>query len=103
MKRFGNEHIIIGMKDNTLKLEEIDANEMVTLIDMDDYFGEGKPFANKTCTFAQFLDHLRHDMFDYDPGIPTKEMVSECLRGDGDSTKVLVTVREGQVYTIYVE
>ena len=90
------------MSKSQVKFKNLKEDQIIQIIDLNDYFGDGIPTITKPLTKTQFIkEHLQEILDDDDCDMDVNE-VFEMLdsHGDGDSNKVFVTIEDGAVRVI---
>ena len=91
------------MSKSQVKFKNLKEDQIIQIIDLDDYFGDGVTKISKPLTKTQFIkEHLQEIMDDEDCGVEDVNEAFEMLdsHGDGDSNKVFVTIEDGAVRVI---
>ena len=90
------------MSKSQVKFKNLKEDQIIQIIDLDDYFGDCVTKISKPLTKPQFIkEHLQEMLDDEDCDMDVNE-VFEMLdsHGDGDSNKVFVTIEDGVVKVI---
>jgi len=91
------------MSKSQVKFKNLKEDQIIQIIDLDDYFGDGVTKISKPLTKPQFIkEHLQELLDDEDCDVKDVNEAFEMLdsHGDGDSNKVFVTIEDGAVKVI---
>ena len=91
------------MSKSLVKFKNLKEDQIIQIIDLNDYFGDGVPTISKPLTKPQFIkEHLQELLDDEDCEVEDVNEAFEMLdsHGDGDSNKVFVTIEDGAVRVI---
>lgn len=92
------------MKQNQIKFKNLKEDQIIQIVDLNDYFGDAIPTITNPLTKKEFIKkHLQEIIDDEDCDDVTDAnqafsmIVDDC---DGDSNKVYITVIDGVAQTI---
>ena len=87
------------MSKSQIKFKNLKEDQIIQMIDLDDYFGDCVPKITKPLPKLQFIKkYLGEILEDEDSGVKDVNEAFEMLdsHGDGDSNKVFITVEDGE-------
>lgn len=87
------------MSKSQIKFKNLKEDQIIQMIDLDDYFGDCVPKITKPLTKKEFIkEHLSEILDDEDnEGVDENEAFDMIdSNGDGDSNKVFITVENGE-------
>jgi len=82
-----------------IKFSKLKEDQIVQMIDLDDYFGDGIPKITKPLTKLQFIKkYLQEIRDDEDSGVESANEAFEIMdvNDGGDSNKVFITIEDGE-------
>lgn len=84
------------MKQNQIKFKNLKEDQIIQIIDLNDYFGNAIPTITKPLTKKEFIKEHLQEIVDENENISVNEAFSMIIEDvDGDSNKVYTTVEEG--------
>ena len=86
------------MSKSNIKFKNLKEDQIIQMIDLDDYFGDGIPKITKPLTKLQFIKKYLQDEECDDVNAIFKDFVD--IQGDGDSNKVFITIEDGVVKVV---
>jgi hypothetical protein len=88
------------MSKSQIKFKNLKEDQIIQMIDLDDYFGDCIPKITKPLTKLQFIKKYLGEIMDDEDneGVDDVNEAFEMLdsHGDGDSNKVFITVENGE-------
>jgi len=85
-----------------IKFSKLKEDQIVQMIDLDDYFGDGIPKITKPLTKLQFIKKYLQEIIDDNDGEMSANEAFELMdvNDGGDSNKVFITIEDGEAKVI---
>jgi len=85
------------MKQNQIKFKNLKENQIIQIVDLNDYFGDAVPTISKPLTKTEFIKKYLQEIVDDNDGEVSVDEAFEMISddSDGDSNKVYITVIDG--------
>jgi len=84
------------MKQNQIKFKNLKENQIIQIVDLNDYFGDAVPTISKPLTKTEFIKkYLQEIVEEAEVDVNEAFDIEFGNSGDGDSNKVVLTVIDG--------
>ena len=90
------------LKPNQLHFSDLKEDDLIQVLNMNDYFSDGMPQPNKPQRVVEFIQEVLQEMLDDDEDLSLADAYNNfCFgSGDGGENYCVLTIKDGQVYTV---
>ena len=90
----------IKPKKNQILFSELQEDDLIQIINMNDYFSDGIPQPNKPQRVVEFTSEVLEELIE--EGATPGEAFNVFLQGSGDGGEnfCVATIRHGEIYTV---
>jgi hypothetical protein len=88
-------------KANQLHFSDLQEDDLIQVLNMNDYFSDGLPQPNKPQRVVEFVQEVLQEMIE-EENLTLEEAYNQfCFgSGDGGENYCVLTIKNGQVYTV---
>lgn len=92
----------IKTKANQLHLSQLQEDDLIQIINMNDYFADGVPQPGKPKRVVDFVQECLQELIDESEDLTVDQAFNIFLSGSGDGGEnfCVTTIYQGQIYTV---